>query len=1055
MLFIQFLIYTHLLIYTHSIQLIHTYNTQCFTNQYYDIASLTCQYCNHTGGYDLIPDSSITDMYGNMLSCICRDGYMEIENDCSQDTSGTCQGITCVSCLSSGNTSYSDDTSCVPCGATTGGLEDGECTCPEVLLETDAAGNKLPSKQCGDCPAGKGVISVSQKVAGVWLEANPYACQSCPDEHMSMAITGDVASCSCASGYTKVGQTVIGSQSCLLTSLASPFVSSTTQASQVTYSIGTRTSTTIQHYYAKAATGCTYYGSPENNFDCQVLANLCVLHLYDSDALPCSTFASITAGRDENILNGIPNWGYGMPWLYYSDSGNPCKDKSVQMKMNLDSLHLQYVVAKYAMNGTFIGYEDVETLFSYCPRAAPASDRGGGTSSSTQWQIFGSTEYLSFKCDLFMLLDQEQFFYDLYLLDSKTGGLVPVPVRVTNLKQDGSSPNSLRVDGEVCASGEVHVRRFMLFDIVSGLTDASFQTPLSDGSYAPVVVRYADTIFLDVQIREDDPEQIYVPVLTIQYKDASTSGWESRRSEAYTETHFDARYSMNTDDFFSILDGFFIAGIVLFVLLFLLRYFNWRTRNTRPLAAVAVQGQGTNGLTLSVLMDVSAIAMHCWVQVFFPMTLLVCQYWFVFFKIQDTVAVMLPPMEDIYSSGSDYNVFVSMLHLLFFFQLGYVAHMVYRQANADIFFIDWEPSKSKAKDGTGGVSVWRTILVANEWNEMQSIRRTDVRFSLLFIGFFLIGLGLENNATQQPDLDNLQDGRHNIILRFANTTWWWFVVSSAQLLWRFIIYERYISEPKEQIFVDMCTIAKVSLIVMDEPYHGFYLHCRSPHQYADGSMSELVSMLHKEEVGLTVDRSLEGAPPDVQSFEVFVTAEWRRRYDKICSTLVPPDTGDLCGLLSNAASTAASRRGQGRGSLGQNRATPTDRVIKAWGELNAFLQGFIENNFNVPDLRRKVKLPTYLEKLMRVPPDLTAPGQPCVFYPDEYFSYSSVLFLGRELDLLLLNVLSYAMFDLWFNSTATSILLCYLLDLLICKLRDDIGQNVIARKTLVDERFLT
>jgi hypothetical protein len=33
-----------------------------------------------------------------------------------------------------------------------------------------------------------------------------------------------------------------------------------------------------------------------------------------------------------------------------------------------------------------------------------------------------------------------------------------------------------------------------------------------------------------------------------------------------------------------------------------------------------------------------------------------------------------------------------------------------------------------------------------------------------------------------------------------------------------------------------------------------------PCRYADGTMSELVSMLHKEEAGLTVDRSLEGKP---------------------------------------------------------------------------------------------------------------------------------------------------------------------------------------------------
>lgn len=37
------------------------------------------------------------------------------------------------------------------------------------------------------------------------------------------------------------------------------------------------------------------------------------------------------------------------------------------------------------------------------------------------------------------------------------------------------------------------------------------------------------------------------------------------------------------------------------------------------------------------------------------------------------------------------------------------------------------------------VSVWRTILVANEWTELQSVRKTDIRFTLFFLGFVLLG----------------------------------------------------------------------------------------------------------------------------------------------------------------------------------------------------------------------------------------------------------------------------------------------------------------------------
>jgi hypothetical protein len=58
--------------------------------------------------------------------------------------------------------------------------------------------------------------------------------------------------------------------------------------------------------------------------------------------------------------------------------------------------------------------------------------------------------------------------------------------------------------------------------------------------------------------------------------------------------------------------------------------------------------------------------------------------------------------------------------------------------------------------------------------------------------------------------------------------------------------------------------------------------CRSPHQYADGTMTELVSMLHKEEAGLTVDRSLEGAPADVQTFQIFMSGRFVHQWPLCC-----------------------------------------------------------------------------------------------------------------------------------------------------------------------------
>jgi meckelin len=144
-----------------------------------------------------------------------------------------------------------------------------------------------------------------------------------------------------------------------------------------------------------------------------------------------------------------------------------------------------------------------------------------------------------------------------------------------------------------------------------------------------------------------------------------------------------------------------------------------------------------------------------------------------------------------------------MLYVLTFFQLGYVIVLVYKQANADIFFLDWEPSKTgqtrpaaaagggkNRNSGGGNVSIWRTILVANEYAEMQTIRKTDIKFTLFFLVLVLIGENYEYNATQQPNVLDISIGPQNVVLRFAETTFWWFVFSAAQYFWKYLIYER-------------------------------------------------------------------------------------------------------------------------------------------------------------------------------------------------------------------------------------------------------------------------
>jgi Meckelin (Transmembrane protein 67) len=100
-------------------------------------------------------------------------------------------------------------------------------------------------------------------------------------------------------------------------------------------------------------------------------------------------------------------------------------------------------------------------------------------------------------------------------------------------------------------------------------------------------------------------------------------------------------------------------------------------------------------------------------------------------------------------------------------------------------------------------------------------------------------------------------------------------------------------------------------------------------------------------------------------------------------------------------------------------------------------------------LRRIIREATYVERFLRIPPEMGMGEQPCVFLPDRHFDYTRVLFYGRELDLLLMNILAYSLFDVWFGNTATSVLLTFLLDFMFCVLRRRLGLANIANKTLI------
>lgn len=57
--------------------------------------------------------------------------------------------------------------------------------------------------------------------------------------------------------------------------------------------------------------------------------------------------------------------------------------------------------------------------------------------------------------------------------------------------------------------------------------------------------------------------------------------------------------------------------------------------------------------------------------------------------------------------------------------------MIIVQSRIDMFMIDWE--KPRAGDGESKVSIWRSYFIANEWNEIQTHRKSNGVVQLVFV----------------------------------------------------------------------------------------------------------------------------------------------------------------------------------------------------------------------------------------------------------------------------------------------------------------------------------
>ncbi|TRY84592.1 hypothetical protein DNTS_001329 [Danionella cerebrum] len=882
--------------------------------------------------------------------------------------------ITCQRCLGANQGVTQDGFGCIRCPGSIG--ESGKCQCPggSVLVERDENGNPLNEALCRACSATEPAFSAPD------LTGN--RCIRCEDSFINSS-----QSCDCGASNTLAGGI------CLPPNSLPTTVSANVIFNQLALSVS---SAWFSNFMYSSAAACLLFS---NRTACQSLGNMCVMNMHSSSTInndACGLYNTIyRATAAQGSSQDISFWRTNLPWLYYGEQLG-----SASRVLQNEPLPVGFSF-KGPQKNTKIELQ--AAVYSLCPdtRTRKMSAFTFGTDYRQSCVLSVSELLAGFP---------EPLFYDVFLVIQRSQEekrLLAVPLLNLNQQFNGQFTNQ-----GANMNNWYLTRRLMLVDSLSGREKSLMSSPR--------VIRVASDIKIRFQLVPNTQKgQVYTPLMTVAYSDVlvtdpSTQSVSVSFSMEYTMEQEEAR--IKTDIALGVLGGMAVVHS-------LLKTASWKRRIASPL------------VDLQTIMKFLVFYAGDLANVFFIITVGTGLYWLIFFKAQLFVSVLLP-------SPAQEERFVVYVGCAFALKTVQFLHKLFVQLSVDIFFIDWERPRSKASklvEGSGEskchatpVSIWRTYFVANEWNEIQTIRKISPTFQVMAVLFFLEVVGFSNLALRDPSSILSRSPEeytppYSLILRYGLASTMWLCIGLTQRIFFTVFHERFV-EDKIRQFVDLCSISNISVLLLSHRCFGYYIHGRSVHGHADTNMDEMNTNLKREAENLCGQRGL--LPnSDTQTFQISITNRLRTQYDRIIEPI--------------------SRR-SGPSRLVDASANPCEQSTKAYHTMNRFLGSVIDHGHREMDYIVKDKL--LFERLIGM--EFIEPLDKSIFYNDESHSFSDVLFYGNEGVLLIFDTLFFCVVDLANQNYILAAVLTYLQQLAFRVIRNSLGRRNLVGKTLVDKRFL-
>uniref|UniRef100_I3JFI6 Transmembrane protein 67 n=1 Tax=Oreochromis niloticus TaxID=8128 RepID=I3JFI6_ORENI len=747
---------------------------------------------------------------------------------------------------------------------------------------------------------------------------------------------------------------------------------------------------------------------------CQALGNMCVMNMHSFSSAStdaCGLFNTISRFMGAlSSTQGIPYWRANLPWLYYGDEpghASPVLQNDpvpigFSFRGKNKNTDFRLLAAVYDVRGEFLRWEQVGGQnLQLCPQ--PKTKQAAAFSFGTAYK-----ESCVLSVAQLFATHPEPLFYDVFL-DLGGGAntkLLPLPTLIQNQQYNG------RFINQESMSNWYLSRRMFLVDTLSGREKST--------SSQPKVIRVASSVKIRFQLVPRTQEgKVFPPLMTVTYTDVLITDLNTQ-----TVTTFAVEYEMDqsearlkTDIALGVLGG--VA-----VLYSLLKTISWKRRIASSL------------IDLETMVKFLLFYAGDLANVFFAVTVGTGLYWLIFYKAQQFVSVLLPlPAQE--------EQFVTYIGCAFALKAVQFLHKLALQVTVDIFLIDWErprtktnrsvPVSGESKHDTSPVSIWRTYFVANEWNEIQTIRKISPTFQIMAVLFFLEVLGFSNLALRDP-WSNLQRSpeeytpSYSLTLRYGVAATLWLCIGLLQVIFFTVFYAHFV-EDKIRQFVDLCSVSNISVFILSYRCFGYYIHGRSVHGHADTNMEEMNNNLRREAESLCAQRGL--LPnTEVQTFQVSLTGRLGLQYKRIQESI--------------------SRRNQPSRLTDASALSSLEPHFKAYQAMNHFLGSVIDHAHSDMDYIVKDKL--MFENVIGM--EFLEPTEKSIFYNDEAHTFSNVLYYGNEATLLIFDTLFFCVVDLGSQSFVLAAVLTYVQQVIFRFLRNSLGRKNLANKTLVDERFL-